>query len=168
MIKITVIGIERISDDVDDVNVDEVIKKFKGVNKDVIRRPREGKIDFLIGIDYAAYHPTKVVVDHLTLYENRFGKVRGGGGGGYECNKETLDRLEKWYRAHHITASHKENVDLKEFQFIEQLGGVECTPKCGGFRCRHCHPGGKTMTLKEEEEYNLIESNLTYLPDERK
>ena len=86
LIKITVIGIERISDDIDDVNVDEVIKKFKGVDKDAIRRPREGKIDCLIGIDYAAYHPTKVeVVDYLTLYENRFGKVmgrRGGGGGG--------------------------------------------------------------------------------------
>ena len=27
---------------------------------------------------------------------------------------------------------------------------------------------GETMTLKEEEEYNLIESNFTYLPDERK
>ena len=31
-----------------------------------------------------------------------------------------------------------------------------------------CHPGGKNMTLKEEEEYKIIEENLLYHADEKK
>ena len=34
--------------------------------------------------------------------------------------------------------------------------------------CGHCHPGRKNMSLKDEREYNLIESNLTYLPEKER
>ena len=51
------------------------------------------------------------------------------------------------------------NVDMTRFFSLEQLG-VECTPRCGSCKCGKCQPGGKNMTLKEEQEYHLIEKNL--------
>ena len=44
-----------------------------------ISRPTSGEIDILIGIQYAAYHPERIKsVEHLTLYENRFGRAIAG------------------------------------------------------------------------------------------
>ncbi len=30
--------------------------------------------------------------------------------------------------------------------------GAACEPRCGGYRCGNCQPGGKEMTLAEESE----------------
>ena len=46
---------------------------------------------------------------------------------------------------------------------MEQLG-----VQCGSYRCGQCHPGGKSMTLKEEQEYTMIEDKLTYKADQKK
>ncbi|CAB4009754.1 Hypothetical predicted protein [Paramuricea clavata] len=40
--------------------------------------------------------------------------------------------------------------------------GVECSPRCGSCRCGRCPIGGKSFTLKEERELNLIEEGLTH------
>ena len=51
-----------------------------------------------------------------------------------------------------------------QFHTIESLG-VTCQPRCGSCRCGKCHPGGKDMTLKDEKEFNLIESKIEFKAD---
>ena len=43
--------------------------------------------------------------------------------------------------------------------------GVECSPKCGNCLCRTCPIGGKSYTLKEERELNIIKENLVFKND---
>ena len=52
-------------------------------------------------------------------------------------------------------------IGLDAFYSIENLG-VSCIPKCGACKCGKCHPGGKDMSIKEEYEYNLIESKIKF------
>ena len=65
-----------------------------------------------------------------------------------------------------VTTCHI-RIGFSEFYSWEQLG-IECNPSCGGCKCGKCHPGGKNMTIKEKQEYRLIESGLTYQPGERR
>ena len=48
--------------------------------------------------------------------------------------------------------------------FKEESVGVDCNPRCGNCQCGSCAIGGKLKSLKEEREYELIKSNLTYDP----
>ena len=51
-----------------------------------------------------------------------------------------------------------------DFFSIESMG-VECNPKCGNCLCRTCPIGGKSYTLKEERELNIIKENLVFKND---
>ena len=50
---------------------------------------------------------------------------------------------------------------MEDFYNIENLG-IECSPRCGGCKCRKCSLGSKNYTIKEEKELALIEKNLHY------
>jgi len=56
---------------------------------------------------------------------------------------------------------------VERFFKIEELG-VNCNPRCGGCKCGKCQPGGKGMSLKDEKEYELIESGLEFDENERR
>lgn len=75
--KITVLGIERISSDIEVVNVEEVIT-LKNLKAQDVDRPKEGEVDCLIGYEYAAFHPSLIkAIGHLLLFHNRFGTIIG-------------------------------------------------------------------------------------------
>lgn len=159
VITVSVLGIDRISTDITPIEVGGVIKLFEGVSVQDLDRPEEGEIDCLIGYEYAAFHPVrKQAVGHLLLLKNRFGVIIGG-------THPTLKERTKKVLQHAII--HHAMVRVEDFYKLEQLG-VECTPKCGSCRCGQCHPGGKSMTLKEEREYKIIEDKLTYKADQKK
>ena len=102
-------------------------------------------VDILIGLDHYRYFPIpQQYKNNTALMRNRFGYITAGS---ISCNQITED----------ITML------TESFFEIESLG-VQCTPKCGGCKCGKCHPGGSDMTLKEEEEYNLIISNIVFNP----
>ena len=42
---------------------------------------------------------------------------------------------------------------------------VECNPKCGNCLCRTCPIGGKSYSLKEERELNIIKENIVFKND---
>ena len=156
VITVSVLGIDRISTDITPIEVVGVIKLFQGVSVQDLDRPEEGEIDCLIGYEYAAFHPVrKQAAGHLLLLKNRFGMIIGG-------THPTLKERTKKVLQHAII--HHAMVRVEDFYKLEQLG-VECTPKCGSCRCGQCHPGGKSMTLKEEREYKIIEDKLTYKAD---
>ena len=118
-----------------------------------IQRPASGKIDILIGFQYAAYHPVCLEsVGHLLLLKNRFGVIIAG------SHPNMKERTKKIVQ--HATILFTSN-KADEFFSIESLG-VSCTPACGGCRCGQCHPGAKNMSLLDEKELMLIKNGLSF------
>ena len=156
---IEVLGIERISTDISEARIENLNKVFKKVPLSEIDRPKQSKIDCLIGFQYAAFHPLREqAVGHFLLLKNQYGYVIGGL---HPQLKETTKKLVKNAKVYH--AFHK----IEDFYSMEGLG-IEYKPKCGGYKCGKCHPGGKNMKLKEEREYHLIDKNMKYIQEEKK
>ena len=83
---------KTITNDIQGIDSTFIASMFNNVLQKDINRP-EGKVDVLIGYQYAAYHPQKEQNNgHLLLLENRFGKCVGGS---HPMIKETTQRLNK-------------------------------------------------------------------------
>ena len=79
-LQIDVYGTDKITSDIQAINVDGVHRLFKDVTKEEIARPT-GEIDVLvlIGFEYAGFHPQKEQFSgHLLLLKNQFGRCIGG------------------------------------------------------------------------------------------
>ena len=140
---VTVLGIERISSDMNAVDIDGVRKLLKSPKAQDVDRPKEGEIDCLVGYEYAAFHPVRIqAIGHLLLLHNRFGAVIGG-------KLPKLIENTKRIVQHVMMYYGNVNIQMEDFYSIERLG-VDCSPRCGSCKCGQCHPGGKGMTLKEE------------------
>ena len=73
-VRVTVYGFPKISNDIRSIKVGNLITLFPHVYESEVSRP-EREIDVLIGLDYASFHPQMVTnVNHLVLYQNRFGR----------------------------------------------------------------------------------------------
>ena len=128
-----------------------------------LKRPLEGEIDVLIGQQYAGLHPVRISTNgHLVLMKKEFGLVVAG-----ICSLTNTD-TEVSHEYTDIREAVVMHVDIQssplDFFEIEGLG-VSCQPKCGGCRFGSCHPGGKSMSLQEEKEYELIEECLKFRAD---
>ena len=62
-----VYGINRISTNVQQINLTEVIGLFQGLNAKEVKRP-VGEIDVLIGFEYAGFHPIREQYHLLTTF----------------------------------------------------------------------------------------------------
>ena len=152
-VRIDVLGIEKISTDIEWIDMEKVKQLF--TNKEVreVDRPESGTLDLLIGFSYAAYHPVKLeAVGHLLLMKNRFGSIIAGSHSSFQ---EKTKKLVKHAIVLHADAT------VEDFYSIESLG-VTCYPRCGSCRCGKCHTGGKDMTLVEEKEFEMIKSGLIF------
>ena len=77
-VQFDVYGIDKITSNIQSVNVDGIVQLFKNISKEDISRP-PGTIDALIGYEYAAYHPqNEQTSGHLLLLKNLFGTCIGG------------------------------------------------------------------------------------------
>ena len=151
-VSIEVLGMEKISTPINYIDISFIKEVFEHCPKDIVR-PTGREIDILIGIEYAAYHPVqREVCGQLVLLENQFGYVVAGS---HPKLKEQTSLLVQ-----HAVVLHSHG-NIEKFFEIENLG-VSCQPKCGSCRCGACHPGGKNMSLKEEEELKLIENNIRF------
>ena len=120
-----------------------------------LARPEEGEIDCLIGYEYEAFHPVrKQAAGHLLWC----GMIIGGTHPAPHI-KNQKGPAACDYPPHYGTS-----------RGFLQIRATRCQvyPKCGSCRCGQCHPGGKSMTLKEEREYKIIEDKLTYKADKKK
>ena len=121
------------------------------VEPDAIHRA-EGKVDMLIGLEYAGFHPDRdKVLDHLVLFKNRFGCCLGG------TSAQIMEKTQKLVQE--VTVSHVKAVKIEDFYESESLG-VSCQPKCGSCKCGECPIGGKQYTLEQERELAMIESGM--------
>ena len=152
-IKMQVLGIDRISTEIEKIDIEGVRHLFKNEKVVKAERPVTGSVDILIGFRYAAYHPAKIEeIGHLLLMENRFGLIIAGA---HPHLKETTMKVVKHAIVLHVA------VQLEKFHSIESLG-VTCYPRCGGCLCGKCHTGGKDMTLEEEREHEMIKNGLVF------
>ena len=151
-VQFEVYGIDKITSDIQSVNVDDIAHYFENVSPDEIKRP-SGAVDVLIGYRYAGYHPKpEQKSDHMLLLKNRFGRCLGGTHAAFGEAGHTMQNA----RVHHVSG-----IKIEDFFTIENLG-VECTPRCGGCKCGKCPLGAKNYSLKEEKELKLIEENLKF------
>ena len=149
---IEVYGMEKISTCVNEIDFQRISKLFNA-NLKLTKRKSGKEIDVLIGMQYAAYHPVRKEANgHLLLLENQFGQVVAGS---HPQLKERTQILVKHATVLHITGH------LQSFFDVENIG-ISCNPKCGSCRCGKCHPGGKDMSLKEEQEYNMIKEGISF------
>ena len=157
-VQFEVYGIDKITSEIQSVNIDGVIKLFKNIPREDILQP-SGAVDVLIGYEYAAYHPqNEQSSGHLLLLKNRFGRCIGG----------THPSMKKTTTSHNLGHARINTMIAKveDFYKIENLG-IECTPRCGGCKCGKCSLGSKNFTIKEEKELKLIETKLEYNKDEK-
>ena len=154
IVEFEVYGIDKITSDIERINMDGVTHLFNNVAQDELQRPT-GPVDVLIGYEYAAYHPVREqCVEHLLLLKNRFGRCVGG-------THPLIENSNTRHGLHYATVNHSFKVKIDDFYNIENLG-VECNPRCGSCKCGKCAIGSKDYTIKEERELALIEKNLSY------
>lgn len=154
---VEVCEIDKITTDIQSVNMDKALDTLK-IQRGDVTRPK-GAVDVLIGYDYAGFHPVKERnVEHLMLLKNRFGRCIGG------THPSIREKNHK--SAFDACANHLKAVKIDDFYNIERLG-VSCTPRCGGCKCGKCAPGTSDYTLKEERELHLIEKGLEFNEQEK-
>ena len=147
-----VMGIEKISTDIEMIDITETRNAFKRDEARNVFRPASGNIDMRIGFQYTAYHPVCIeAVEHLLLMKNRFGIVIARS---HPSLKERTRKLVQHAIVLHVT-------EANDFFSLETLG-VSCSPACGSCKCGKCHPGAKNMTLLEEKELEMIKSGLSF------
>ena len=153
-----VLGIEVISNARCNVEMQKVKEMFPWIDRSRLKCPTEGSINMLVGFDHAAHHPVCIDrINQLVLLENRFGYIVASSHKAF-LKDEAYSNIVKQATVLHNVES------LEKFYSIENLG-VSCIPSCGACKCGKCHAGGKDMTIKEEEEYLLIKSNIQFQKD---
>ena len=154
IVEFDVYGIDKITSDIQSINIDGIVQLFKNVSKEEIVRPT-GAIDVLIGYEYAGFHPEREQnSEHLLLLKNRFGRCIGGT---HPLIKETSMKPN----LSDVKVLNVMKANVEDFYNIENLG-IECKPRCGGCKCGRCPIGSKEYSIKEERELDLIDKNLEY------
>ena len=165
-------GMEQITANVCQVDLNGVSRLFKGISDSDICRPR-GEIELLIGSDCSVLLPMKIdSVGNLQLMKNQFGFCLRG-----SHSMLKISAVSHYACVNHLRGSELNSMrivdtktvkeDFDNFLNIESLG-TYCQPKCGGCRCGHCSPGNANCTLKEERELRMIEDGLEYSKTEKK
>ena len=168
--EITVYGMEEVTADANNVNVDSVANLFSGVTTEILNRPT-GKIELLIGTDCCEILPVKISqAGNLQLMKDQFGfSLRGSHptitGSINNMKIHFMRGVEVGYRDRDtrieeiLTAKLKDTID---YFFSTDNLGIKCNKDCKG-----CPPGSGSYTLQEEREMAIIEKGLRYNPLQR-
>ena len=112
-VTIKALGIDKISNDIVEIDVMGIQRLFWDIDMKTIDRPRNGEIDCLIGLDYAGYHPVRQKAsDHLLLMKNRFGYVIGGA---HSKIKESSKKI-----VHHVIAMYAK-IETQHLESVKEI-----------------------------------------------
>lgn len=164
--EIEVCAMEEISSPVKKLNLSEAISLLDLESLDVSRP--EGKLDLLIGSDYASLLPQVVKsVGNLQLCMNVFGYcIRGSHSSVQDVSNNTLTvqinhvSLSYGLDKISVTPLNKVKDHFENMLTVENLG-IQYALKCGNCECGSCPVSGK-YTMKEERELKLIEEGISY------
>ena len=124
-LQIHIYGIDKITSDIQTINLNGVYRLFRNVTKEEITRPT-GEVDVLIRFEYAGFHPQKEQSsEHLLLLKNRFGRCIGGTHPHIKNERHELNSVQ---------VLHSISSTIEHFYNIENLG-TEFNPRCGGCKC---------------------------------
>ena len=149
-ISIIAYGLNEITSPVSPIGMETIHKLFPD-RKDAFELSRScGNVDLLLGAEYYGYHP-KVEIDyagkHLFVVEGPFGKCLIGS---HPLIKENTSVVTNLSRA-----------SIDDFIHSEEMV-TEIIPRCGSCKCGKCPIPGHTYSFREEQELNMIRSNLKY------
>ncbi|XP_067939577.1 uncharacterized protein [Watersipora subatra] len=153
----------------------ETLKSLFPHRKDLSALVREGGIvDILLGNDYFGHHP-KVEIDkagsHLSLMEGTFGNCLQGSHPllqqlpvvsnliGSSCVEGDLPIQQSAQTC--LTRAEMNTVE--KFIHCEEMV-TEIQPRCGSCKCGKCPIRGHTYSFREQQEVEIIRSNLSYDP----
>ena len=157
LVNFIVVEVEKISSQVHSIDK-SIVERFFPTYSSNIQSPLKEEIKLLIGMQYAAFQPQRVSLHgNLVLLSNPFGMIVAGS---VDSNEQTVvDRSMLHMR--HAVVMHVSAISERSFFEIEGLG-IACNPKCGSCKCGTCPPGGKNMSLQEEREYEIMNSNVKF------
>ena len=141
-VQVDVYGIDKITSEIQSVDIDGIIPLFNNISKEDILRP-SGTVNVLISYEYASYHPqNEQSSGHLVLLRNRFGRCIGS-------THPTLREQSTSHQLHQIKVNTA-IARIEDFYNIENLG-IECRPRCGECKCGKCSLGSKTSQLRKKK-----------------
>ena len=188
VVKVLCAGLEQLTGKVSKLDLDVLRELFPTVNVELLQR-RSDTVDMLIGSDYCGLIPRQEVAtagEHLKVVTGPFGlcitgthpKLRVAGQLASQYSQVTGfdDVASIRVQANHVqftrpAVSHmiraEESQRIDRFIEGENLG-TELSIKCGNCKCGKCPITGHTFSFREEQELELIRSNLHYEPDNKR
>ena len=113
-VQVDVYGIDKITSEIQSVDIDGIIALFNNISKEDILRP-PGTVDVLIGYEYASYHPqNEESSGHLVLLRSCFGRCIGG-------THPTIREQSTSHQLHQIKVNTA-IARIEDFYNIENLG----------------------------------------------
>jgi hypothetical protein len=166
---ITLFGMEAITGDQPEVDMNQACKIFNLREGTIKQRPK-GKIDVLIGTDWCKILPNKVDErDNLQLMRNQFGYcVRGShpdlkvisSNNNYHVQIHSLNMSPINPNDIYVAEAAPLTKEIKQYLEIESLNETVNDQKCEKCKCGPC-ASSDNCTLKGERELRLINEGLT-------
>lgn len=164
---------EEISSPVKRLHLSEAITKLEAELLNI--KIPEGRIDLLIGLDYAALLPEVVrSVGNLQLCRNVFGYCISGFHPSFRAVTDSstltvqISHVSTSYTSDEISiaALSKLENQFEKMMTMENLG-IHYTPRCGNCECGCC-PISSKYTVKEERELKLMREGITHDPENKR
>ena len=164
--------IDEICSNLDRVNTDKYAQLFPSTTPSEIRRPK-GKVDILIGNNYATIHPTREhSSEGLVLYESMFGtgKILGGSHEGVQENTVINPTAHTAAAARinnvrvHVDGLQHSSKPALDFITTEAFG-VQVPPRCKSCKeCKDCKFEVTQLSRLEQRELTTIRQNMKLDP----
>ena len=163
--KLKMYEIDDICGEINSTPTDSFVKYFPSVTKEEIARPR-GKIDMLIGMDYAGLHPRPIEYNKdLVLYQSMFGtgKIIGGAHDNVALNERISSMVQQCALGRVANARVLRHGDI-DFFSAEEFG-VSVPPRCKRCQgCKDCQFETHQLSRNEQKELDVIRDNMKLDP----
>lgn len=159
VITIKAYGMNEITSPVSELDLHVVAELFP-TQTNIHDLQRQGEVDILIGIDYYGVHPKIEIAkagNHLSIMQGPFGRCLQGAHVKLKENTRILPSVPSTTTL--LSRARESALDC--WIHGEELG-TEIVPKCSGCRCGKCPTLGHSYSFKEQQELDLISSNLKY------
>ena len=183
-VKVIAYGMDRITGSVSRLNGEVIRNLFPYFDTSLLSRASE-TVDILLGNDYYGLHPKRELYKsgkHLSIMEGELGICLQGS---HPHLAEATTVATNCSDAYNVSAVSKvttnfANTKLRHFDMTSNIAvtktsmsevesfiqgeqlGTAINPKCGGCKCAKCPIIGHTYSFQEQQELDLIRTNLCY------
>ena len=164
--KLKLYEIDDICGEMGSINIDGVVHLFPSTKIEEVRRT-SGKIEMLIGMEYAPLHPVAISENEgLVLYKSLFGtgKILGGTHPAVTASDTINANVQHTAHAQVFNLRVRKNYEGIDFFTSEEFG--VCVPaRCKSCRgCKNCRFELHELSRTEQYELDVIRSNAQLNP----